>query len=199
MEIKLKKTQLTFAETLRIVEDAVSACFEMDDEGNDIGFRPEIKDVSLQCAFYENYVDGKLSEDFDEAFATYMAIDIDGIYPNNKDFNYSQWIQICHAVSDGIEFRKQKMLNDKKSSMDEAFDSLNTLLTTLNEKAKELDTKKLEKIIKKLNPQELVKAYQKSELAEGVRDKAIQDLAKENKELRNQISARNVMADKKVK
>jgi hypothetical protein len=64
--------------------------------------------------------------------------------------------------------------------------------------------KKIDKIIKKLNVNEVVKAYQKSGIGNDVRDKAIQDQSQTLKEkdkiitdLKNQISARNVLADGK--
>jgi hypothetical protein len=74
------------------------------------------------------------------------------------------------------------------------FVAVNTLLSTLNDKAKDLDTKKLEKIFKKLNPEAILKAYQKSGIGEDIRDKAIQEQVQEIKDLKNQISARNVIA-----
>lgn len=106
--------------------------------------------------------------------------------------------ELDYLIDDKIEFKKQEMLHNKKSSMDEAFESLNTLLLSLNEKAKELDVKKLEKIIKKLNPKELVKAYEESNIGNNMRDKTIQEQAKEIKELKKQNGARNVVSDMKV-
>jgi hypothetical protein len=125
-----------------------------------------------------------------------MAINIDD-FTDGAKFNTRQWISILQSANELIDYRKQKLIHNKKSSMDEAFESLNTLLSTLNEKAKELDTKKLEKIIKKLNPKELVKAYEESNIGDTLRDKAINELNKENIELKKQNGARNVMADMK--
>lgn len=185
--MELKKTQLTFDEMACVVRDAVDACFKVDDDGNDIEFRPELKDVSLQCSFYENYIGLPLRGDFDEAFATYMAVDIDDCI-----FNKSQWYAIRNSINEKIEFRKQQMLNNKKSASDEMYSMITTLLATLNEKAEKLDPKKFEKVLNKLNPNEIVKAYQKSNIGDGVRDKTIQEQAKEIQNLKNEISARNV-------
>lgn len=193
MEYELKKTQVTFAKMLEIVNDAVDACFDTDENGIDTDFRPECKKVSLQCAFCENYLQLELSEDFDEAFATYMAVGIDD-YNINKD----QWYSIIHAVNDKIEFRKQKLLNSQPKPVDEMYLAITTLLSTLNSKASELDVKKLDKVIKKLNPQEVMKAYKNSGIGNDIRDKAIHEQAQEIIDLKNQISARNVMTDKTV-
>lgn len=86
-----------------------------------------------------------------------------------------------------INAKREYIKNNQKSSADEVLESLNILLSTLNDKAKELDVKKLDKMLKKLTPQEVVKAYQKSGIGNDVRDKTIQ-------ELRNQISSKNVKA-----
>lgn len=193
MGIKFKKTQLTFAETLRIVTDAVDACFVTDENGKDVDYMPECKDVSLQCAFYENYADGTLSDNFEEAFNTYMSVDIDELHINGHSFNYGQWVSICKSVNEKIEYRKQRLL-DSKSAQSEMYTALNTLLSTLNSKAKELDVKKLEKVINKLNPKAVMKAYQDSNIGDGLRDKTIQEQSKIINDLKNQISSRNVKA-----
>jgi len=127
----------------------------------------------------------------------YDAFMQDGIYekllellPDAYDFDN----MIDRRISEKREYIKE----NRKNSMDEVLDGVSTLLSTLNSKASELDVKKLDKVIKKLNPQEIMKVYKNSGIGNDIRDKAIQDQAKEIKELKNQISARNVMADKTV-
>jgi len=151
MEYELKKTQLTFAETLRVVKDAVDASFETDENGNDIEFRPEIKEISLQCSFYENYIGLELSEDFDEAFATYMAVDIDDI----EGFNRDQWYSIRNAVNDKIEFRKQKMLqkNIRVTSIldEEIIKFVNVLSEVVQKLPQGFDMKSVQPFMDKIN------------------------------------------------
>lgn len=160
MKYELKKTQLTLAETLRIVADAVDACFDTDENDNDIDFRPEMKNISLQCAFCEHYLELELSEDFDEAFATYMAVDIDEYIHNNPTreedkFNIDQWYSICNAVSDKIDFRKQKMLqkNIKVTSiLDEEIIKLSDVLAkTVAELPKTFDYSSIQPFVDKIN------------------------------------------------
>jgi hypothetical protein len=93
-----------------------------------------------------------------------------------------------------IKAKREFIRDSRKTSMDEVLESLTGLVNTLNSKAQELDVKKLEKVIKKLNPEAILKAYQKSGIGEDLRDKAIQKQAQEIIDLKNQISARNVMA-----
>lgn len=150
MEYELKKTQLTFTETIRVVEDAVSACFEKDEKGNDIDFRPECKEFSLQCAFFENYIGQELSDDFDEAFATYMAVDIDKYLA--KDVNADQWYAIRKAVNDKIEYRKQKLLSSISNAQSSTLTTLVSELVKKEIKNQDLQTKILEQT-EKMNSQ----------------------------------------------
>lgn len=151
MEYELKKNQLTFSETLRIVQDAVDTCFDVDEEGNDVGFRPECKEVSLQCAFYEHYIGLELSDDFEEAFATYMSINIDEV----SGFNRDQWYSIRNAVSEKIEFRKQKMLQKDirvTSILDEEIIKFANILTEVVQKLPQgFDMKTVQPFMEKIN------------------------------------------------
>jgi len=190
------KDQLTFAESINFVDSIVDSCFEKDELGNDVGYSPSSLQPLIQSTFVEYYTDYEFVEDFDTNFAVYMSVKINESLSatNGKFINMTQLNGMFKAINDGIEFRKQQMLNNKKSAMDEAFESLSTLLSTLNTKAEKLDPKKLNKIINNLTPESILKAYQKSNIGDDVRNNAIETLVKENKELKNQISARNVLA-----
>lgn len=188
----IKKT-LTFKESIQFIDGVIDSVFTQDEEGNDIDYSPSALLPLLQSTFLEMYTDFEFSEDFDKNFEFYSEIDVD-YYTNTQSVNGIQLKGILKAIDEGIDFRKQKLINSQSKPVDEAFDMLATLLSTLNSKAQELDVKKLDKILKKLNPSEVMKAYQKSGIGEGVRDKAIQELSKENKDLKNDISARNVKA-----
>lgn len=146
----LKKTQLTFAETLNIVQDVVDTCFDTDEDGNDIDFRPEVKQISLQSAFYENYIGLELTDNFEEDFAKFMAIDIDSCI-----FNKDQWYAICRAIDDKIEFRKQKMLQKTikvTSVLDEEIIKLSDILgKTVETLPKSFDYSSIQPFIEKIN------------------------------------------------
>lgn len=185
------KTQLTFAESMQFVNGVIDSVFVKDSDGNDIDYSPASLQPLIQSTFAELYTNMEFVEDFETNFAEYMTIDIEKYVEEGK-VNADQYIGMIKAIEDGISFRKQQMLNNKKSASDEMFNEITTLLSTLNDKASQLDPKKLNKYLKKLNPNEIVKAYQKSNIPDGVRDKAIQELAKENKVLRNKDTARNV-------
>ena len=207
MNIRLKKSELTFKEAYEFVNNVVDACFITKD-GIDVDYTPLNKIPSIQANFCELYTDieflqtedeeGKEIEgSFEKNFSTYMNVEINAnglVTSDGSLLNYFQFKGLLEAIDEQIEFRKQKLIHNQKSSMDEMFEKATELLEVLNVKAQELDTKKLEKIFKKLNPNEVVKAYQKSNIGDGIRDKAIEDLKKENIELKNQISARNVKA-----
>lgn len=108
MKYGVKKTQLTINEVLEVVRDAVDVCFLVDDEGRDIDFTPEYKDLSLQAAFCEKYLDVELSEKFEEAYDVYMSVDTFDYY---DAINSKQWISILKSVDKKVAFRKQQLLN----------------------------------------------------------------------------------------
>lgn len=167
--MKIIKGQLSFNEVINIVNDAVDACFKVDENGNDVDFRPECKKPCLQCSFFQTYTDMEFVEDFAENFDKYMALDINDLLTStNIYFNKKQWDDLVQAVDEKVEFRKQKLINSQPKPVDEAFDMLTTLLTTLNNKAQEIDVKKIEKQLKKFNVNEVVKAYQKNNIFNGV-------------------------------
>lgn len=184
MKYEVKKKFLSLGEMTEVVNNAVDICFIKDDEGNDVDYVPEYKEVSLNAAFCEKYLGLELSEDFDEAYNVYMNVDIYGYL---DEINKDQWRSIEIAISNKVEFRKAKLLQPK-SELDDMFKTFNNLLETANSKLAELDVKTFEKIAKKLNVKELVKAYQTSGIGEGVRDETIAQLSKELKETKNKLA-----------
>lgn len=187
------KNQLTFAESMQFVDGIIDSCFVKSEEtGEDIDYSPASLQPLIQSSFVEFYTDYEFVDDFDKNFAEYMQVDIDNVV-KNKGINKTQLDGMLKAIIDGIEFRKQKLL-DSQSKQSEMYSAITNLISTLNSKAEQIDVKKLDKYFKKLNPNELLRAYQKSGIGNDLRDKTIQDLANENKELRNEVSARNVKA-----
>lgn len=185
------KEQLTLTESLSFVKSVVNNVVDTEDGT----FEPLFFDVSLMSNIITMYTDVK-DTNIDEVYTNYLEYEtfFNGILKYKDAFNSDQYQKLLVNIMDVIEFNKEQIIHNKKSAMDEAFTQLSTLLSTLNDKAKELDVKKLEKVFNKLNPNEILKAYQKSGIGDGVRDKAIQEQAQTIVDLKNQISARNVMA-----
>ena len=194
MMIQFRDKEVNVKENLTLTDAMVFTKLVVDNVFDETEYVPIYRDLAITKSFLTMYTDITIS-DLDEIYnnMTEYKTFIDNIVTVDN-FDYLQYDDIINNINELIEFKKEQIIH--KSAMDEAFGSLATLLSTLNEKAKELDTKKLDKLLKKLNPQELIKAYQKSGIGENFRDKAIQDLAKENKELRNKENARNVLSDK---
>lgn len=191
MNLNLIKTKLTFAESMSFVNGCVDTCFTQDEEGNDIDYSAICKIPAIKSAFVEYFTDHEFGEDFDDNYEFYMEVKPSAYLSNDSLTVYEQLLTV---IDEQIEFRKQKMIYSQRSAMDEMLNQVSTLLSTLNSKAEQLDIKKLDKMISKLTPNAVVKAYQKSNIGDVVRDKAIQDLSKENKELKNKVTARNVLA-----
>lgn len=192
--MKIIKTQLTFDETLRFVDRVVDNVFIQDETGKDVDYSPASLYPLIQATFATYYTDMEFTEDFNKNYEEYMAIDINSTWSRGGTTGEQQFRSILDAINQSIDFRKQKLL-DAQSKQGEMYTALTTLLSTLNTKASEIDVKNIDKYLKKLNVKEIIKEYQKSNIGNNTRDKAIQDLVKENKQLKNKESARNVVSD----
>ncbi|SHO53691.1 hypothetical protein [Anaerocolumna xylanovorans] len=162
-------------------------------EDGSIEYTPYFRDRNDVLAFALFALDGVQYEDGDDIFESIIKDEELAnkfkLYKNNGNYQ-----SITEDISDMVEFKKQQLLH--KSKLDEAFESLNTLLGTMNEKLSQIDAKSMEKVIKKFNIKEVMKEYQKSGAGDAVRDKVIQEQAQKIKELTNEISAQSVLTDK---
>ena len=151
------KNQLTFAESLQFVNGVIDSCFTQDEEGNDIDYSPASLQPLIQSTFVEMYTDYEFVEDFDVNFVEYMAFDIDsadydvnGIYINKNQFN-----GMLKAINDGIEFRKQKMLqqNIRVTSIldEEIIKFANVLTEVVQNLPKNFDMKSVQPFMDKIN------------------------------------------------
>lgn len=192
--VKIKKN-LSLSEKISIINLVVDSYFTENVETKEIEYTPWYKEIGLVSAFGIYVLEG-VTFDEDESIYDLIIEDHTNAYEDNLYRRYLLWLEdiedILNDIEDVVEFRKAKLLQPK-SELDEMFKSLNKVLETLNSKATELDVKNIEKLAKKLNVKELMKAYQSSGIGDGIRDAEIAKLAKENKELKNQITARNVM------
>lgn len=155
------KNQLTFTESLQFVNGVIDSCFTQDEEGNDIDYSPASLQPLIQSTFVEMFSDYTFVDDFDANFAEYMAIDIDDLIQDKK-VNATQFYGMTRAINDGIEFRKQKMLqkNIRVASIldEEIIKFANVLTEVVQNLPKNLDFSSiqpaLEKISKMANPDE---------------------------------------------
>lgn len=184
------KGQLTLTDSASFINQVVSWVVDM--SLND--YSPVFYKPALVCAFLMEYTDIKdmdINEIYDNIieYENFMldTISLDG-------FNKMQYDSLLESINDEINFYKQKLIHSQNSAMDDMFNSFNELLNTLNDKAESINIKTVNRFLKELNPDELIKAYKKSGVGDKVRDDAIGKLAKENKDLKNEISARNVKA-----
>lgn len=158
-----------------------------ENETGEIEFTPYFRNKYQLIAFGLYALEGAEFEKGDDIEG--IILEDDNIFQIYNAFIATEdFIEIKKDVEDMVAFQKQQLLH--KSKLEDAFDSLNTLLVTMNEKLSQIDAKGLEKSIKKFNVKELMKEYQKSGNGDVIRDKAIQDLVKENKELRNENSVK---------
>jgi len=97
-------------------------------------------DTSDRTLVYDTFMENNLYEKLLE------------LVPDANKFD----IMLTRQISAKREFIK----DSQKSSMDEVLESLNGLVLTLSDKASQLDVKKLDKLFKNINPQEIMKAYQ---------------------------------------
>lgn len=183
----INKDQLTFKESYTFINNVVNACFEQDENGNDIDYMPFAKQPSIQSNFCEYYTDMEFGDDFDKNFAEYIAVDIDSItssvYTTDVKFNRTQYDGMLKAIEDGISYRKQKMLqkNIRVTSIldDEIIKFANVLTEVVQNLPKNFDFSSiqpaLEKISKMANPDEkkvieaLVKEAKKHRIKDGLR------------------------------
>lgn len=192
--------KLTFKQFNEFVGYVVNECFAQDEDGNDIGYYPEFKELSISEMVAKFYFDFTPTEDLEKDYEYYL--DMMEKFTNEdlskEGFEIIQYYNIIDAIEEKIEFRKAKIISNSKSEFSEIASRFNIILDTINSKLKDIDPKKLEKFIGKLNPDELVKAYNRSGTGNKVRDDAISQLVSENKELKNQINAKNVVSDNVV-
>ena len=192
--------KLTFKEFDTFISYVVNECFMRDEEsGKDIAYYPQFKDLSILEKIAEYHYDYVSSGDLEKDYDYYL----DNILPkfdilletSDDTVVKKQHEQIIKTIDERIEFRKSQMLNNSKSEISVIADKIVETIGIINSKLAVIDEKKLNKFLNKLNVDEIVKAYNRVGSGNKTRDNAISELAKENIELKNQISAKNVVAD----
>jgi len=190
------KTEIKVAEKIGATNLIFNSYFNEDETTGTTEFTPYYREIAQVHAFAEFFLDGVEFEENDDIYESVISDDeLKEKYQECSSLN-NCFLNILSDVYEMVNFKKEQIIHSKKSSMDEIFDMVSNLLSTLNDKAKEIDTKKLEKILKKLNAQEILKKYQESGIGNDLRDKTIHEQSKEIKELKNKLGAVNVLADK---
>ena len=151
------KNQLTFAESMQFVNGVINSVFTQDEEGNDTDYSPASLYPLIQSTFVEMYTDYVFTDNFDENFANYISLNIDGFCfdVNGLAFNRNQYDGMLKAIEDGIEFRKQKMLqkNIKITSVldEEIIKFANVLAEVVQQIPKGLDISSIQPFMDKIN------------------------------------------------
>ena len=151
------KNQLTFAESMQFVNGIIDSVFTQDEEGRDTDYSPASLYPLIQSTFVEMYTDYVFTDNFDENFANYISFNIDGFCfdVNGLAFNRIQYDGMLKAIEDGIEFRKQKMLqkNIKITSVldEEIIKFANVLTEVVLQIPKGLDMSSLQPFMDKIN------------------------------------------------
>jgi hypothetical protein len=170
------KERLEFHEAGGFVRSVSSAVVSVE-EGT---YSPLLYNIGLISSFIAFYTDMEVPSyneiyiyltDYQEFISNIVN------HQGKSDFDKLNYDKLCKYIDMEIDFYKQMAINNQKSSMDDAFDKLSTLLSTLNTKAEKLDTKKIYHFFKELNPNEIINTYQKSNFS-NIRDKANQNLNK---------------------
>ena len=147
------KNQLTFEESLQFVNGVIDSVFTQDEEGNDIDYSPASLQPLIQSTLVEMYTDYVFVDDFDTNFAEYMSINIDNLMIGT--INTIQFDGMLKAINEGIEFRKQKMLqqNIKVTSIldEEIIKFANILTEVVQNLPKNFDMKSVQPFMDKIN------------------------------------------------
>lgn len=178
-EINVKK-QLTLTESLSFINGVVGGVVDLEDGLYSV----LLYEPALVFSFFSVYTDIEISDISEvEVYDNLKECeDFIASVTSMDGFNREQYELLLLKINKQIEFERQRIIHKQNSAMDDMFESLNELLNTLNDKAESINIKTVNRFLKGLNPDELIKAYKKSGVGDKVRDDVIGKLAKENKD-----------------
>ena len=161
------------------VEDVTNGCFvdiENEDGSIETIYAPYYKDIFIGKNILKYYTNIKELDSLDRLEKLVFGDSI-GIIDIIKDsINIKQLSEILGAIDDLIEFKKQELLNNKKSGLDSLADSLNNILKTIDKKIENFDVESLGEYVPeiidifksgKLDPEKFASAFVKAK-ADGV-------------------------------
>ncbi len=174
-EVKIKiKHSLSLKEATDFINIVSTGCFtEIDGE---LSYVPYYKEFWLNCcllSFYvENFKDDSNSERLYDFFMKTPIIQI--ILGTINEFQYKG---ILNSINEAIDFNKQIILRQHKSSLDELLDNINNIVLKLADKVEDVNFEDLEKYLPLL-----AGAIEKGSLdSEGVAKATLKALTEEEK------------------
>lgn len=154
-EINVKK-QLTLTESLSFINGVVGGVVDLEDGLYSV----LLYEPALVFSFFSAYTDIEISDiievydnlkEYEDFIASVTSMD---------GFNREQYELLLLKINKQIEFERQRIIHKQNSAMDDMFESLNELLNTLNDKAKDIDVGKMNEVVKGLNTKDIIKAMQ---------------------------------------
>lgn len=174
LEVDVKEF-LTITEMCQFIEETIDGCF-IDvaiDDTYITKYAPYYKDIYIVkniLKFYTNIKEIESIERLEKISYTSKIIErIQDV------INMEQFETILSSINDGIEFRKQQLLNKQSSKLDSVFDGLNQIFKTIDKKIEGLDVSNMAefapKIIDifasgKVNPENFADAFLKAKSEE---------------------------------
>lgn len=125
------KGSLSLSDIITISNIVVDNYFTVNDVTGEINYTPYLRELSFVTSFADFVLEGV---EFDEEDNIYESVIGDKklndlYYDWTRTFEY---IQICSYVDDMVEFKKQQLIHNKKSSLD-------SLLNTITDVVKKMD------------------------------------------------------------
>lgn len=180
MGIQIRRSIPLF-EVGNFVEDVTRGLFvdiENEDGNIETRYAPYYKNIYIGKNILKYYTNIKEIDSL-ERLEKLIFGDSFGIIDIIKDnIDMVQFEEILENISDLIEYRKQELLNDKKSGLDRLSDSLNNILKTIDKKIEQFDIENLGEYVPeivdifksgKLDPEKFAKAFVNAK-ADGVED-----------------------------
>lgn len=150
IELHIKRT-LTLQEVVEFANSVVNNCFMdidvLDSEGEATGevetvFTPYYKELTIGRNILDYYVQNMKSDDnLNRVYSLIASTPI--IELILKVIDGSQYYRLIESIDEMIEYRKQQLLNNKQSKLDEVFDNINNLIFTVTDKIDDFDLSSL--------------------------------------------------------
>ena len=128
---KIKKS-LSLSDRIAITNIVVNSHFTENETTGEIDYLPYFRELSFVTSFAEIVLEGV---EFDENDNIYESI----IGDSELNVLYEDWtgtfeyIHICNDVNDMVEFKRQQMIHNKKSSLDNLLDAITDVVKKMDE------------------------------------------------------------------
>ena len=195
MELTFKE-RISFEETIQMINDVSNSVFDTDSETNTTVYIPELYDYALGLS-YAKYYGGYISENNSEYDYT-VAMDYLGEVQNTVN---PQLVGIKNSINAKIELKKAEIIKSDIniiSKFDELVKPFTELLNIVSEKIEKIDTKGLNRQLRKFNVKNLIDQYFSIKHEEDKGHKTLEAKDKEIFELRqklNKLTSENEVSD----